>query len=542
MLSRPLLIGLLTLTVLRWVVAGASEVTPDEALVWLGGRQAALGFFDYGPLTSWLIRLGTWVAGDTSWGVRWFAPLFILGASVAGWRLAASAFGDKVAGWFLAAWQLMPLLNVGAVRAWPETVAFFCCLMAAWWTWQALHRASVWAWQWPAAGAAIGLAVLAAPTGFGFLAGWFVLLSVPRRWRSQWQRPGPWLALGAALLASTPWLGWLHHHQWVPWTSTWFQWSQSLSPLALLPWLGLTLLAASPFAWAGMVWASAAGLRAAAKSWQRHRQGGLRRDDPFDQKNGRVFLLCLATPGLLCALILATLEQPAIGQASFAGTAALMLLAARWVESPLAPNAHRLAQNATLLVAAAYSLLALHSDIARHLGLPWRYPLDPTTSALGWRETAAQTAAAWRTLTPAVTSDPGTAVTTPTSGKTPAPDPPSRVFLIADSPALAASLAFHLSPDLPLPASTTTTLRCHVPARLAIDSDFAWWAGYAQEPAWTGYDALFVSEVDSPPALTLLSQQFRHLERLGQVEIRRGGWPVRTLSFFACRSWRGPAG
>jgi hypothetical protein len=53
---------------------------------------------------------------------------------------------------------------------------------------------------------------------------------------------------------------------------------------------------------------------------------------------------------------------------------------------------------------------------------------------------------------------------------------------------------------------------------------------------------LFVSEVDSPPALTLLSQQFRHLERLGQVEIRRGGWPVRTLSFFACRSWRGPAG
>ena len=81
-----------------------------------------------------------------------------------------------------------------------------------------------------------------------------------------------------------------------------------------------------------------------------------------------------------------------------------------------------------------------------------------------------------------------------------------------------------------------------LPARLAIDSDFSWWPGYTQEPTWTGYDALFVSEVDSPPALTLLSQQFRHLERLGQVEIRRGGWPVRTLSFFACRSWRGPAG
>ena len=65
--------------------------------------------------------------------------------------------------------------------------------------------------------------------------------------------------------------------------------------------------------------------------------------------------------------------------------------------------------------------------------------------------------------------------------------------------------------------------------------------GYADEPAWQGHDALFVSELDDPAALGLLSHQFRQLESLGRIEIRRGGWPLRSLTFFACRSWRGPA-
>lgn len=526
---RPLLLGLLVLTALRWVVAGASELTPAEALVWLGGKQATLGFFDHGPLAAWLTRAGTAIAGDTALGVRLFAPVMVLGASWLGWRLAASAFGDKTAGWFVAALQLIPVVNLGAVRALPETHAFFFAVLASWWLWQALHRASPWAWQWPAAGTAIGLAVLSSPAGFALVAGLAVLLTVPRRWRGRWWHPGPWLALGCALAASSPWWWWLRAHDWIPWTTAWFGWARDFSPRALVRWLGLAMLAASPFIFAGLVWAGLGGLLAALRSWHRYRVGGLSGDDPHDQKSGRVFLLSLAAPGALWALSSAAFGHDALGSAAFPGFAALMLLAAGWVESTLGPAAHRLAQNATLLVAAAYSLLALHSDLARHLGLPWPYRLDPTATALGWRESAAQTAAAQRALA-ARTGDEGA----PAEGTRP-------VFLIAETPALAAALGFHLPAGLPLPSGSRTSLRCHVPARLAVDSDFAHWPGYADEPGWAGHDALFVAETAEPPALALLSHQFRHLESLGRVEIRRGRRPVRILSFFACRSWRGPA-
>jgi len=526
---RPLLLGLLVLTALRWVVAGASELTPAEALVWLGGRQAPLGFFDHGPLAAWLVRAGTTLAGDTALGVRFFAPLAILGASWLGWRLAASAFGDKTGGWFVTALQLTPLVNLGAVRALPGTFAFFFAVAAAWWLWQALHRASPWAWQWPAAGAAMGLALLASPSGAALFAGLVVLLTVPRRWRGRWRSPAPWLALACAAATAAPWLWWLRQLDWLPLASAWFAWVRAPAPLAFLQWLGLAVIAASPFLFAGLLWASVDGGLSALRSWQRYRDGGLSGDDPHDQKSGRVFLLSLAAPGGLWTLAHAALGHDAMDLAAFAGFAALMLLSARWIESPLPPTTHRLAQNATLLVAAAYSLLALHNDLARHLGLPWPYRLDPTASANGWREAAAQTAAASRALT------------TSPANASPGPASARPVFLIAETPALAAALDFYLPAGLPLPPPTTTRLRCHVPARLAAEDDFASWPGYAEEAGWTGFDALFVSEAAAPPALAVLNRQFRQLESLGRIEIRRGGRPLRSLSFFACRSWRGPA-
>ena len=442
---RRLLLGLLILTVLRWVIAAATELTPAESLVWLGSGQAPLGYFDHGPLASWLARVGTFVAGASPLGVRLMAPLAIFGASWIGWRLATSAFGDKAAWWFVTAMQLTPLVNVAAVRGLPETYAFFFAVLAAWWLWQALHRASSWAWQWPAAGLALGCGVLAAPAGAAMMAGMIVLLVVPRRWRGRWRRPGPWLALIGALVAASPWLWWLRSQEWLPLTSAWNDWARSpVAPLSMLRWFGLLVLAASPFLCAGMVWASARAVAAAAISWRRFRVGGLSGDDPFDQKNGRVFLLALAAPGLLWAVADAFLGHEGLGVLAFPGVAALMLLSAAWVESSLLPAAHRLAQNATLIVAAAYSLLALHSDLARHLGLPWGYRLDPAARSLGWQEAAAQTAAAARALAA------GSAAARP-------------VFLIADSPGLAASLGFYLPADLPLPAPTVTRLRCHVP-------------------------------------------------------------------------------
>lgn len=522
MLPRPLLMALVMLTVLRWVVAGAAELSPAEAMVWLGGREAGLGYFGHGPVAGWLARAGTLVAGETALGVRLFAPLAVFGASWLAWRLAASGFGEKAGGWFFTALQLTPLTNVAAVRALPETWLFFFGMAGAWWLWQALHRASPWAWQWPAAGLAFGLGALASPEGAGLVAGMVVLLVAPRRWRGRWARPGPWLALAGAAAGMAPWVWWLHDHGWIPLLSAWYGRAGSLDPWAAVRWLGMAVLAASPFLFAGMVWACGRAAGAAWVSWRRFREGGLSGDDPMDQKDGRVFLLGLALPSAVWVAVAAATGGDGLGAAAVAGCGAMMLLAAAWVESSLAPTAHRLAQNASLLVAGAYSLAGLHSDLARHLGVPWPYRLDPTADTRGWRETTAHTAAALRALAAG-------------------PETRGPAFLIAESPELASVHEFYLPGDLPMPPAAATRLRCHVPARQAVDSDFSLWPGYADEAGWAGFDALFVSESDDPGALEVLSRQFERLEKLGRIEVRRGRWPVRSVSFFACRSWRGPA-
>jgi len=522
MMRNRLILGLLVLTALRWVVGWATELTAGEALVWVGGRQAWLGHFGYGPVAGWLVRAGVWVAGDTSMGVRWWAPVAVLVASWAGWRLVASAFGDKAGGWFLIGMQLMPAVNLASVRAVPETAMMGCAAVGAWWLWQGLHRASAWAWQWPAAGLAFGLAGMAAPSGIGLVVGVVVLLVIPRRWRGRWRSPGPWLALTAAAAALVPWGWWLHARDWLPLTSGWFGWGRQMDFWAVVRWVGLTVLAASPLLWAGMVWAGARAVAAAGLSWRRYRVGGLSVDDPWDQKNGRVFLLGLAGPSALVMVAGVVGGLDGLGATAIVGGAALMLLAAAWVESPLPPTPHRLAQNASLLVAGAYSLLALNSDVSRHLGLPWPYRADPTVGGRGWRELADQTSAAHKAL---MDQD----------------DRGRPVFLIAETPALAAVVEFYLARTDGLPAAEATRLRCHVPARLVVDNDYSFWPGYADEPSWRGLDALFVADAPSPETFAVLGRQFDRLESLGRIEIRRGRWPVRSVEFFACRSWRGPA-
>lgn len=520
---RPLFLLLAALTVLRCVVAGAQELTPEEARVWLCGQHPALGYFDHGPLAAWLSGAGSWLAGNTPLGARLFAPWLMLAACLLGWRLALSAFGEKAAGWFVAVLQLTPLFNIGAIRALPETAAVAAGVAAWWWLWQALHRASPWTWQWLAAGAALGLAALAAPSGVLAGAGLLMVLGVPRRWRGQWRKPGPWLALLAMGLVVLPWILWQARADWLPWRSGWFSWGKEASAMSFVRWMWGLVMAASPFLFAGLAWAAGDGLRQALISWRRRRRGGLQADDPFDQKDGRVFLLALAAPGAVWALASAVAGEGTLAQAALPGLAALMLLAARWVEAPLPPHAHRLAQNAALLIAAAYSLLALHSDVARHAGLRWPYALDPTAEHRGWRESATQTARA-------------ASVLSRQNGGTP-------VFFLAETPGLAATLAFYLPQaveGLPLVPGAKGAPLCHVPRTIAVENDFAFWPSYAKGPAFAGHAAIFAAESAQPEALALLRRHFASVESYGAFEVRRGGLPVRKLTLFACRGCQRP--
>ena len=85
-------LGLLTLW--RWALLPTLELAPDEALAVFRVKHGQLGgFFEIGPLVA---RLGMLIGGANEFGVRFFAPLLALAASLVVWRLARELFDELV--------------------------------------------------------------------------------------------------------------------------------------------------------------------------------------------------------------------------------------------------------------------------------------------------------------------------------------------------------------------------------------------------------------------------------------------------------------
>src|SRR6516164_10070042 len=125
-------VALLLLTLLSafrlWYITKLGLVA-DEAYYWLWSKHLAASYTDKGPGIAWLIAAGTWLFGDTPFGVRWLGVLL---AAATGWqifRLAQRLYGDRVAVWSLVVASVVPLLGVGSVLMTIDTPSVFC------WAW-----------------------------------------------------------------------------------------------------------------------------------------------------------------------------------------------------------------------------------------------------------------------------------------------------------------------------------------------------------------------------------------------------------------------
>ena len=83
---RALRLGILVLILVRAMVAGFTPLSYDEAYYWLWSKHLASGYYDHPPLIAFVIRAGTALFGDTSWGVRFVPWLLSAAASWAVWR------------------------------------------------------------------------------------------------------------------------------------------------------------------------------------------------------------------------------------------------------------------------------------------------------------------------------------------------------------------------------------------------------------------------------------------------------------------------
>ena len=244
------------LILVRAVMAGLLPLTADEAYYWLWSKHLDLGYLDHPPAIAWLIRAGTFVFGDTPFGVRvsgillsGLATVFIFEAA----RTLLKSEGRAIAASLL--FNLTLMANVELLAATPDMpsivtcAAFLFCLVRL----QESGEGSWWLW----AGVAAGLSLLSKYSALFMIAGaFFWLLLSPRASRgadapspSKWLKTiWPWAGALLALLIFLPNLYWQTTHGWESFA---FQFSRvlghQLTARFIFEFLGAQLGLASPF-------------------------------------------------------------------------------------------------------------------------------------------------------------------------------------------------------------------------------------------------------------------------------------------------------
>ena len=288
----PLLLLILTTTLIRVVMSWALGLGIDETYMVAASRHLELSYYDHPPIAWWLTHAAMALSGSQ-------APVvvrlpFILLFALSTWlmaRITARLFDSERAGFWAAF-----ILNLSPVYAvtgggWvlpdgPLDCALLGFLLFSLRATGLIPSRRPWA-DWLAAGACAGLAMLSKYNGLLVLAGLPVFLLTTADGRAWLRRPQPWVAGLLALLLFSPVIVWnIEHH----WASFAFQGDRAgglrFHPLAPLGVWGGEALFVLPWIWVPLIllW-----LRAL-----RHGPG---------EPRGWLLALLAATPILLFALV-----------------------------------------------------------------------------------------------------------------------------------------------------------------------------------------------------------------------------------------------
>ncbi|MFH5926941.1 glycosyltransferase family 39 protein [Roseomonas xinghualingensis] len=210
---NPWLLALLAVTALRLGAAALLPLTPDEAYYWVWARDLQPGYLDHPPMVALWIAAGTALAGDGAFGIRLLGPIGLALAS-----LAVAGAGDALmprlrpGRWAALLLNAMPLTNAGAVLMTPDTPLFVFWCLALWAV--ARLQESGRGWWWLAVGALGGCALLSKYTAALFGVGlviWLLADPAARRWWRDWRLYAGGLLAG---LVFAPVVAWNAAHGW----------------------------------------------------------------------------------------------------------------------------------------------------------------------------------------------------------------------------------------------------------------------------------------------------------------------------------------
>ena len=214
MMRRERALLLVALLILARFVAGALlPLSADEAYYWLWSQHLSAGYYDHPPAIAFLIRAGTLVFGDTSFGVRVGGLLLSIAASWFVWKSAILLLKNEQAAWRATLFfNAMLMVAVETMAATPDApsvataAAFLFCLVKV--------QDSDDARWWLAAGVAAGLGLLSKYSALFIGAGaLFWLLADPAQ-RRRLASPFPYAGAVIAVLIFAPNIWWNETHGW----------------------------------------------------------------------------------------------------------------------------------------------------------------------------------------------------------------------------------------------------------------------------------------------------------------------------------------
>jgi dolichol-phosphate mannosyltransferase len=198
--------------VLRLIYAGSVELMPEEAYYWNYSRHLDFGYLDHPPMVAWLIRLGTYLFGQTEFGVR--AGALCCGAvtSIFVYKLARNLFGEASAVAALLLAQALPYFFLSGLLTTPDAPLVAAWAASLYFLERALIANRSRAWWF--AGISLGL---------GMISKYSIAILVPvtmafmvwdRASRHWWRRADPYVAALIALAIFSPVLAWNAQHEW----------------------------------------------------------------------------------------------------------------------------------------------------------------------------------------------------------------------------------------------------------------------------------------------------------------------------------------
>ncbi|MDR3244377.1 MAG: glycosyltransferase family 39 protein, partial [Elusimicrobiota bacterium] len=199
--------------ILRLSFIGQAGLTTDEAHYWVYSKFLSLSYFDHPPLIGYIIKISTFIFGNTAFGVRFPAVLIFFFAAWIFYLCVQKLFDDKTALVGVILLNILPVFSVlGSVIALPDSPLALFWLLSIYIFIITLETKNDNYWY--LIGITMGLALLSKYNAIMIPISIFIFLLLSKKNRFWFKHKEPYFALIIAFIIFSPVIIWNIENNW----------------------------------------------------------------------------------------------------------------------------------------------------------------------------------------------------------------------------------------------------------------------------------------------------------------------------------------